>query len=450
MEAVEELSVPESTLEAVHYDFDDKFQSKITALCLRDSSFLQRTDGLIRPEFFENTADGALVNTVQRYFTKFKKAPDPVTLLSLLRDDKEAKIIRPELMMIVKERLRELIRHDISDKDYVVDKVAEFARHQAVISAIEESVSHLDRRDFSKIEKAVKDALNVGANLDVEMYDYFDEIETRTHERKERAAGKLPPTGISTGFPALDKYLYHKGWGKRELSVIMGGAKAGKSTALLEFGRAAVMNGYNVLYITLEVAAKIISERVDANIADIAMDEIGERIMEVSKKIETIKERSGKFSIVEFPTGTLTVSDLRRILERQKIKGIKYDMVIIDYADLMAPERYTDNAIENSKNIYVTLRGLAMQEDVALLTATQTNRDGFKSAVAKAEHVSEDFNKIRIADIVISINRTEEERAVGQARLYFAASRNQAGQFTIRIKQDMERMRFISEVIGPE
>jgi replicative DNA helicase len=125
-------------------------------------------------------------------------------------------------------------------------------------------------------------------------------------------------------------------------------------------------------------------------------------------------------------------------------------MVIVDYADLMAPERYTDNSIENSKNIYVSLRGLAMQEDIALLTATQTNREGFKSSVAKAEHVSEDFNKIRIADIVISINRTEEERAVGQARLYFAASRNQAGQFTVRIKQDMERMRFISEIIGEE
>ncbi|CAB4122199.1 DnaB Replicative DNA helicase [uncultured Caudovirales phage] len=450
MEATEEMAIAEATPEVIIYDFDDTFQSKIASLSIRDTSFLQRTDGLVRPEYFENSAEGVLVNIGQRYYQKYKKAPDPVTMVSLIGEDKKAKIIRDELMPLVKAKFAELVRSDISDRDYVVEKVAEFARHQAVIGAIEQSVGHLDKRDFTKIEKAVKDALNVGANVDAELYDYYEEIDSRTLERKDRAAGKLPPTGISTGFPALDKFLYHKGWGKRELSVLMGGAKAGKSTALLEFGRAASMAGKNVIYVTLEVAARIISERIDANIADVPMDELGDKIMEINRKIETMKLKSGKFHIMEFPTGSLTVADLRRLLDRQKAKGIIYDMVIVDYADLMAPERYTDNSIENSKNVYVGLRGLAMQENVALLTATQTNRDGFKSSVAKAEHVSEDFNKIRIADIVISINRTEEERAVGQARLYFAASRNQAGQFTVRIKQDMERMRFISEIIGEE
>ena len=449
MAATEEIgieTVPEGTI----YDFDDTFQSKIAALCVRDTSFLQRTDGLVRPEYFENSAEGALVNISQRYYAKFKKAPDPITLIQLMGEDKKSKIIREELMPFVKAKFSELNGNDISDRDFVVERVAEFARHQAVISAIEQSVTLLDKRDFTKIEKAIKEALNIGANMDADLYDYYGEIASRTSERKDRAAGVLPPTGISTGFPALDKFLYHKGWGKRELSVIMGGAKAGKSTALLEFGRAASMAGKNVIYVTLEVAARIISERIDANIADTPMDLLGEHIMEVNRKIEAMRLKAGRFDIMEFPTGSLTVADLRRLLDRQKAKGHKYDMVIVDYADLMAPERYTDNSIENSKNIYVSLRGLAMQEDIALLTATQTNREGFKSSVAKAEHVSEDFNKIRIADIVISINRTEEERAVGQARLYFAASRNQAGQFTVRIKQDMERMRFISEIIGEE
>jgi replicative DNA helicase len=275
-------------------------------------------------------------------------------------------------------------------------------------------------------------------------------IDIRTGERLSRAAGKLPPTGITTGFRAIDEILYHRGWGKRELSVILGGAKAGKTTMLMEFGASAIAAGYNVLYVTLEVAANIIGERLDANISQRAMMELHLHPHEVRSKVKEFMKKAGKFILHEFPTGSMTVSDLRRLVERYKSRGIKFDLVIVDYADLMAPERYTDSNIENSKSVYVNLRGYAMQEDLAILTATQTNRDGYKAAVAKAEHVSEDFNKIRIADLVISINRTEEERASNQARLFFAASRNQAGNFTIRIEQDLDRMKGISKILGME
>lgn len=448
METIEESDVG-ATSEA-RYDFNEAFQSKVAALCIRDTSFLQRTDNLVSPAYFENAAEGALVNLVQRYYLKFKKAPDGVTIAHLLSEDKKAKVIREELMPLVKVKLLELMRSDISDKDYAVDKVAEFARHQAVISAIEASVSHLDRRDFSKIEKVVRDALNVGANSDVAMYDYFEEVGARTSERKDIAAGLVPPEGISTGFPALDAHLYHRGWGKKELSVIMGAAKAGKSLALIDFARASSMGGHNTLYVTLELSAKIMAARADANIAGVTMDGLGEHILDVERKVAAIAARSGKLHIIEFPTGSFRVSDLRRLLERQKTKGIVYEMVCVDYADIMSPEIYTDSTTENSKSIYVGLRGLAFTENVAMLTATQTNRDGAKSTVAKAEHVAEDYNKIRIADIVISINKTDEESSAGQARLYFAASRNQAGHFTIRIKQDVEHMKFIAEVMGAE
>jgi replicative DNA helicase len=127
-----------------------------------------------------------------------------------------------------------------------------------------------------------------------------------------------------------------------------------------------------------------------------------------------------------------------------------FDMVVVDYADIMQPERFVESTTENSKSVYVGLRGLAMQEGFALLTATQTNRQGFTAAVAKAEHVADDFNKVRIADVIISINATEEEVKEGYARLYFAASRNQAAGFSIRIEQDRERMKFIKRVLGEE
>lgn len=454
MAVTEEILIPEEDEKKVHFDFDSGFQTKIAALCVRDASFLSRADGLIEPHYFENTSEAALVNIAIRYFRRYKMAPsDEDTLKRLVARDIMDKIIKKELGLLVIGHARDILfKADISDRDLVIDEVSTFARHQAVSDAIIASVDHLDKRNFDDIQKLLQKALNVGANSDHGIYSYGDMIEGRTEERLEKAAGRGPITGISTGFKDLDKYLLHKGWGMGELSVLMGGAKAGKSTALINFGinAAAHLHRYNILYVTLELGAKIIAARMDANIANHLMFELDCNIHDVKGKVIEWRDRAGVFHIIEFPTGSMKVSDLRRILERKKAEGIKYDLVIVDYADLMAPDRHTDNAIENSKSVYAALRGLAMEEGIAVLTATQTNREGAKAAVAKMTDVSDDFNKIRIADLVISINRTDEEKASNIARLYFAAMRNGPQGFSVTIRQDIDRMRFLTEVVGAE
>lgn len=147
--------------------------------------------------------------------------------------------------------------------------------------------------------------------------------------------------------------------------------------------------------------------------------------------------------------GEMRPSDLRRLYLNQQAKlGVNYDLVVVDYADIMAPEVRSGNKIDNSCSIYQNLRAFAQTYNVALLSATQTNRDGAKSAVAKATDVAEDYNKIRIADLVISINATPDEKAQNIARLYFAASRHQEGDFTVNIQQDLARGKFIKKVCG--
>ena len=448
----DDMPIPEGGA-ASRYKFDESFQAKISALCLRDTPFMQKVDNLVRPEYFESTMDAALVNLANRYYEKYRKVPGDISTLSmLLKHDVNKKIIKREMLPMMVGRLKELLKHDISDRDFVIEEVATFARHQAVSKAILDSVGHLDMNEFDKISTTLKKALDVGSNDDGDAYDYGEMLDARTTLRIERAAGKAPPTGVTTGYPLIDQHLYHKGWGKGELSVIMGGAKAGKTTALIDFGVSACghIHRYNVLYVTLEVSANIVAERMDARISEQIMFELDTHIHEVARKVKDFRERSGKFIIKEYPTGSMRVSDLRRLLERYKSQGISFDLVVVDYADLMAPERYTDNAIENSKNVYVNLRGLAMQEKIAILTATQTNRAGSTKMVATMTDIADDFNKVRIADIVISINKTEEERAIKQARLYFAAVRNGPSNFSIRIEQDLERMRFVSSVIGEE
>ncbi len=248
-------------------EFDSVFQSKIVALVVRDSQFVKRTDGLLVPDYFERYAEAAIVNVVYRYYGRYRAIPDKAILIRLIKGAIDSKRIRKDYLDDIKDVLKGIYKADISGREYVLDLIGEFARHQALSGAILESVDHLEKKDFAKVEKMFKQAMSVGAEQ-FESYDYFDEIETRTQQRLEEKSGRTAPKGVTTGYRKLDKVLYHKGWGKSELSVLMGGPKAGKSMSLVEFSKGAVYAGENVLFVTLEVSREIVADRFDANIAD--------------------------------------------------------------------------------------------------------------------------------------------------------------------------------------
>lgn len=453
-------SAEEPAEEPSKFDFDNEFQTKIAALALRDDEFLRRTAHLLLPEYFENVGEAKLVDIALRHFRKYHCAPDRTSLVKAVRDAIASKQISKEIYPLVSNALQTLLKEDVSNRAFVEDNVVDFAKQQAMASAIVRSVELLKRGEFVKIDDLVQAALNVGINEDGEMYDYYDKVADRTIIRIEKETGVLPPQGITTGTEKLDNLLYHRGWGRRELTSIMGGAKAGKTTALIHFARMASFVGFNVLYATLEVGANIISDRMDASVAGVVMKELGAKAASVAEVVKKAGEKAGRLIIHEYPSGTLSPNMLRQLLQRYKTPGrntdgstrppIKFDLIVVDYADIMAPNYRTQDAIENSKSVYVDLRAIAFEENAAVLTATQTNREGFKSTVAKAEHVAEDFNKVRTVDLMISINKTEEEAARGESRLYFAASRNQESGFTVVIKQNLSMMKFIEGVVRVE
>lgn len=438
--------------EYAKFSFDEDFQTRLATFAIRDVDFMNRVGHLLRPEYFENVGEAALVSIAKRFVEKYKALPDSSVMAQRIKEDFAAKIIKKDALPTVKEFFTTAFKNtDFSGREFLEEKVVEFARHQATTAAILKSVELLEKGDFAKIEKNIKAAIEVGLNEDGSAYDYYDTISLRTSERLDDAAGTKPPRGITTGHLKLDEILYHRGWGRKELATIMGGAKAGKTTALIGFAKASSLKNFNTLYVTLEVSARIIAERLDACMSDTEIKTIGSHIKDVESKIEALKSvPHGLLKIHEYPSGTFSPNQLRALLDRYKAKGINFDLVVVDYADIMAPNfRYSD-VIENSKSVYIDLRAIAQEFNVAMLTATQTNREGFKATVAKAEHVAEDFNKVRTVDLMISINITDEERSKGEARLYFAASRNQESGFTLFIKQDIAKMKFIESVVRRE
>lgn len=433
------------------FEFDEEFQSTVVAMICRDADFNIRIDGLIKPDYFSNELEAGIASVFLDYFGKYRTVPAAKGVVTeLLKDGIKRKLFRKEMVADLPAKLAELSAIKVSDRDFVIDQVQSFARHQAFKQAILDSVELVEKGKFDEAEKKVREANEVGAGDALNTYDYFEMASARRIERDDVAAGKIKLRGITTGVPVLDELLAHGGWGRKELSLYMGGPKSGKTTALIDHAQAASMAGYKALYLTLEVSAKIVADRLDANISEFELQKLMANASDVERRVMDRKAAAGTLYIHEFPSGTLQPRAISRLLSRYKSQGQKFDLIVVDYADLMAPNYRYPNPIENSKSIYVDLRAIAQMEDAAMLSATQTNREGVKQAVQRMEHVSDDFNKVRTADLILSINADENERKAKEARIYFVASRNQADGMSLRVKTALERAKFISGVLSVE
>lgn len=442
---------PVSAPAPVTYDFDESLQSRLLNLLMRDHQFATRSAGLIKPEYFTDETNGALCQLANEHFKAFN---EPLgfshTFGHVFKAAIASKKIRADVAANIKTKFGDGgYKIAVSDREFLLDQAAQFAKNRATEYAILASAEALAKGDYAKIEKLMKDALAVGVAKNSGTYDYYENIAVRTQHRKDLLAGLIKRTGITSGIPDFDKLLYQHGWGRKELAVLVAPPKGGKSMALADFGKSASLAKYKVIYFTLEVSAQIISDRLDANLADIKISDIGTSPIAVQTAIDKLVLSSGKFIIEEYASGSLKASDIRRRLDQHRADGLTFDMIIVDYGDLMAPEnRGNKDRREWLSEIFIDLRGIAFEENAAVLTATQSNREGAKGAMVKATDVAEDFSKVMTADIVLTINSTADERLRGETRLFFAAARNAEDGFVATIKSDRSKMQFLKGLIG--
>lgn len=427
--------------------FDEEFQAKVLALQLRDLSFCERADGLIRPDFYTNEIDKYILSIAQAHFKKYNCPPSPVATSQQFKEDVAANVVRKELVGSIGSKLKQLYRTDISDRDYIAEKVGEFVRRQATIAAVLKSGDIVSEGgDINAIMPLMQKAIDIGTNDLSTAYDYKESIKQRSEIRKARLKGEISFNSVSTGFKEFDQTLFRRGWGRGELSMYMAPAKAGKSIALIDHALRAAERGYNVLFVTLEVSSEIQADRMDSNVSGVKMDDLYTYIDKVDERVGKWTASAANLKMHEYPSGTFRCSDLRRLVKKYQATGMMFDLVVVDYADIMLSESSSVEGIDKSKQVLIDLRALAQNENVAILTATQTNREGAKVDTIQATHVAEDFNKIRIADLVISINANDIEKEQGEGRLYYAASRNQKA-VTITVKRNLSVMKHIQEIL---
>lgn len=428
--------------------YDSAFQTKIVALAMRDPAFMNRIEGLIKPEFFDADTHRYLIDFSNRHFETYRTTPSAEIVVKHLKDAKDAKTLKADFIDDLKPVVKGVFSPaaDLSNRDYYVDHVANFAKQRALENAISECIDILDKGgNLDDIETKIKAAQSVGANEGTASRDLFDTVKDRIAARIAKTAGVVK-RGISTGHRELDDVLYHKGWGYKELYILMGGAKAGKSTGLAHFALKAVEQGYKVLYTTHENSADVTLDRMDAAIAGVAMRDLDTVSASLEVAHDNLKRNGGILKVEEFPAGEASVADLKRLVDKYKAQGIVFDMLVCDYADeLRAARRHNDERFA-LKEVYTSLRALAQTEGFAVLTATQTNRAGNKATTAVATDVGEDWSKMKIADGVITINANDEEKKRGELRLYFALMRNNEAGMTFHCMTDRAKMRFITRI----
>lgn len=428
--------------------YDSAFQAKLVALSLRDTAFMNRVDGLIKPDYFEADTHKYLADFAARHFEKYHSTPDLAILAKHLKDAKASKAIKSDFV----DDLKPIIKHiwsptvDLSNRDFYVEQVSHFARQRALEDAISKSIDILDAGgNLDDIDKMIKEAQSVGAHEGTSSRNLFEATEDAINARLAKLSGVVT-RGISTGHRELDEVLYHKGWGKKEMYILMGGAKAGKSTGLGHFAINAVRQGYKVLYTTHENSADVTIDRMHAAIAGIQMKELDTHASTIKVAVDALAARGGLLIIEEFPAGEASVADIKRVIDKYKAQGVIFDMLVCDYADeLRASRRHTDERFA-LKEVYTAFRALCQTENLAGLTATQTNRAGNKATTAVATDVGEDWSKMKIADGVITINANDDEKRTGQLRLYFALMRNNEAGMTFHCLTDRSRMQFITRI----
>lgn len=439
----------EHTGRSLSAEFDADFEARLAAYYCRDHRFLTQAHDLVAPSQFSDAATGLLVSIVGNYYRMYRAAPGAATLVDLIKAAMAKKTIRKEMLPDVKEVLTRILKEKLTDTQYMVDRVATFARSVAFDDALLKAAELKDKGEFEKAIQLMQRVNSLGATGGDDVYDYYETASDRYETREQESKGEAPPTGITTGIRVLDSLLYHKGWGRREMTLFMGFAKSGKSTGMGEFSVNATLAGFNVLYFSLEVHTKILSDRFDARLSETEMEQLVDRRDNVLKSLKELGAEGnlGHLYIVQRPPGTVCPNDIVRVIESLAARGVTLDMLVVDYADLMRPNFRSGDPREDGKNLYTDLRAVFDTYNVAGMTATQTNREGGSSEVATMFHAADNIEKVRIADLIITINKTEEERMKGEARLFLAGSRNQKGEVSIRVKQNLDQMRFIEKVL---
>ncbi len=390
-------------------------EKTILAHLVNNDSFMRKVLPFIKEEYFSDRVDRKVFKVINDFVSKYKNAPDKDALFICISESND---LSESEFKEARELIRDITSYDCQETDdkWLVDNTEKFCKDRSIYNAILESISIIDgKSENSKnhLPKLLQDALSVSFDVSVG-HDYVEDYDARYdfyHKKEER---------IPFDLEFFNK-ITNNGTPPKTLNICLAGTGVGKSLYMCHHASNCLTQGKNVLYITCEMAEERIAERIDANLMDITMDELRDLPKSMyEKKISSVtKGMSGKLIIKEYPTATANVNHFRALLEELSMKKkFRPDIIFIDYLNICAAARFKNAANVNSymyvKAIAEELRGLAVEHEVPIFSATQTNRTGFSSTDVGLEDTSESFGLPATADFMFALISTDELDSMNQ------------------------------------
>jgi len=361
----------------------------------------------MKGDYFSDKTEKTIFEEITKFVDKYNKIP---TQTSLEIEVQSRKDLNEEEYKKVVAVIQTLESTDV-DFDWLVDTTEQFCKDRAVYNAIVKGIQIIDGkdkdRDVSAIPSILTDALAVGFDNAVG-HDYLLDSDSR-YEYYHTVEKKIP----------FDLEFFNKitkgGLPPKTLNIALAGTGVGKSLFMCHVAANCLSQGKNVLYITLEMAEERIAERIDANLMNISMEDLHDlpKQMFDDKIAKIIKSTSGTLIVKEYPTASAHSAHFRGLLKELAIKkSFKPDIIFIDYLNICASSRFKGATNINSymyiKAIAEELRGLAVETNVPIFSATQTTRSGFVSSDIGLEDTAESFGLPATADLMFALISNEE------------------------------------------
>lgn len=362
------------------------------------------TAGMIKPSYFDPSLKKG-VKFMKEYFEKYRDVPN-------------SSVIRAETGVV----LGDIPGVTSAEVKYVAEELEGFCKVRAALEAVIAGPDLISKGDYSALIQSLKDATSVGLQKDLGM-DYFADPLSRLEQTLENQ------TRISTGWPELDDAL-GGGLARQELITFLANSGGGKSMTMLNLCHNLLAQGYNGVYITLEMAEGVVSKRLDSMVSNVAQGDLLKSMNTVADKIAKASKKFGQFRIKRLPEGRTTVQDVRAWLQQlEQATGFKPDFICIDYIDIMGTTAAIklDNMFTKDKYVTEEIRSLGFDYNCVMISAAQLGRAAIEAEELNQSHIQGGMSKINTSDYVVGIRQDDLMRSAGEIWFQVMKSRNSGG-----------------------
>ena len=391
----------------------ERIETTILRNLLHNEDYARKVIPFIQPDFFEEKSEKIIFDETVSFITKYDNC---VTVEALnIEVENRTDLTAEEVKNIV--NISKELNDSPVDSQWLLDTTEKWCRDRAIYLALMESIHIADGNDEKKNRDAIpnilSDALAVSFDNNIG-HDYLENYEER-YEYYHRTEDKIP-----FDLEYFDK-ITKGGLPNKTLNIALAGTGVGKSLFMCHHASSVLLQGRNVLYITMEMAEEKIAERIDANLLNVPIQQLADLPKNMfDKKVTKLADKTqGQLIIKEYPTAAAHSGHFKALLNELALKkSFRPDIIFIDYLNICASSRYRANASVNSysyiKAIAEELRGLAVEANVPIVSATQTTRSGFASSDVDLTDTSESFGLPATADLMFALISTEELEGLSQ------------------------------------